>query len=123
LTPKKRTWQEGYVPENVIVLDKDDEVKDEKRVIHSSANLDDLAKNLDVQSKAIQQKQPVGAPIKKSLAKAAQDGAGLNLSVRDVKAATEQQNQAQSATDIPAATPAAGEKSKGRGILGFFRKK
>ena len=121
-TPKKRMWQEGYTPENVIVLDKDDEIKGGERVVHSSASLDDLAKKLDVQSKTILQKQPIKAPVRKSLAKAAQTGTGLNLSVRDVQDATEQQKQAQNITAVPAVTPVAGEKPKGRGIMGFFKK-
>jgi len=117
-TPKKRMWQEGYKAENVIVLDKDDEGKGEERTVRSSASLDDLAKNLEAQSKTIQEKKPAGIIPRKAATKMAQNTGGgeLNLSVKDVKSAVEKQTQAQNPTPIEPAAKKTG------GMFGLFRK-
>ncbi len=119
--PKKRMWQEGYVGENVILLDKTEQLKDDQVDPKKTVSLDDLSKNLEQQASKISQPKPADKPTGATTAKPVgvnpeaptSSGAptGINLSVKDVKAAAEKQSEAQKTPD------AVGKK----GFLGIFK--
>jgi len=137
-SPKRRMWQEGYIGDNVIMLDKDERPKDDGNDLKKAISLDDLSKTLEQQAGSIKAQQAPAAPAKGSVPKAppASSGAatppaattpassaptattsqdqvaktGLNLSVADVKGAAEKQAQAQLAPHKPS-----------KGFLGIFK--
>ncbi len=117
--PKKRMWQEGYVGENVILLDKTEQIKDDQTDPRKTVSLDDLSKNLEQQASKISQPKPADKPASAGVPIGAGQTAptssnaptGINLSVKDVKAAAEKQSEAQKTPD------AAGKK----GFLGIFK--
>ncbi len=102
--PKKRMWQEGYKVEDVIILDPTDKPKTEDTAPEKSVGLDDLSKNLEAQAnliKAQNETKPTADKAKPSDSPAEQPASanqanGINLSVKDIKSATQKQVQAQS---------------------------
>jgi len=94
--PKQRIWQKGYTPENVIVLDKEDQEKVET-IVKDKRSLDDLARGLEIQSDTMRRQQIAKAPAKTFTQKVV---GAFNLSVKDVKSATEKQGQAQGTAKI-----------------------
>ncbi|MCX6809184.1 MAG: PrgI family protein [Candidatus Berkelbacteria bacterium] len=95
ISPKQRKWVSGYAPENVILLDKAEAPKPETH-LKDEGDLDDLSKALDQSSAEIRAKSE---PVKIAKPRAKENEPSetvLNLSVKDVKAAAEKQNQAQS---------------------------
>lgn len=101
--PKKRMWKEGYVGENVILLDKTEQVKDDQTDPRKGVSLDDLSKNLEQQASKISQPKsteksaitPANQPAQPQPA----TPTGINLSVKDVKTAAKKQSQAQKTPD------------------------
>lgn len=98
-------WKEGYVGENVILLDKTEQVKDDQIDPRKGVSLDDLSKNLEQQASKISQpkptKKPTASPAPANQLAQPQPAAptGINLSVKDVKTAAEKQSQAQKTPD------------------------
>ncbi len=100
ISPKSRKWTGGYTPEAVIRANPA-EAQQKKEVAKTEADLDSLAKSLEKQTATIQSKTPV-APQAKPKA--------VNLSVKDVKTASQNQKLSQAA-------PAQAKK----GFLGIFK--
>lgn len=96
-------WKEGYVGENVILLDKTEQVKDDQTDPRKGVSLDDLSKNLEQQASKISQPKsteksaitPANQPAQPQPA----TPTGINLSVKDVKTAAKKQSQAQKMPD------------------------
>ena len=125
--PKKRVWQEGYSPEEVIVRD-----PAAPRVIEpktkDTRSLDELSKSLEKQSETLRQKQAGQTPSTLRPTAETKGVSSINLSVKDIKTAAEKQAKAQQnqAPPAPSAesqvtpTPPAPQTLKKKKFLGIF---
>ena len=102
-TPKRRVWQEGFKSEPVIVSTPGDEVK-APTVVKDTRSLDDLSRGLEKQSEELRKKAIAEAPEKKGFLSrlfkpeenaASKQAPALNISVKDIKSASEKQTGAQ----------------------------
>ena len=128
ISPKKRKWQEGFREDAVILLEKHEKKKEE--ATRDSGDLDQLAKQLEDHAATLQEKQVAVTP-KKTAAQIQQEGAKLNISVKDQKVENKNtpeaplQEQAAPAsatanqgTATQAAVPPTPKKKKFLGIFG-----
>jgi hypothetical protein len=118
-SPKQRMWKEGFRPEPVIMIDKNEAPKEEKRV-KDTGNLDDLAKSLDDQEEELKAKEMTSSKIAKTPVSKSQNP--LNVSVTDVQGASQRQAAAQKqppATKSAETAPATPPKKKG--IANFLK--
>lgn len=88
--PKRTMWREGYKAPEVIV--KDTVVKEDQKTVRDTKTLDELSKVLDTSQNELEKKMPVAPPQEKKAPLA------MDISVKDVKQAQNNQAQAQSAT-------------------------
>lgn len=119
ISPKHRKWQDGFKEEAVIILTKNEKKKEE--VARDSGDLDQLAKQLEDHAAFLQEKQAVTIP-QKTAAQIQQEGAKVNVSIKDqpVEEAIKPQEQGNAQQPIQGKTEQVAPGKPKKKLFGIF---